>query len=39
VKARRMKKDGTFCRVRPKSNEPEINVQEWLLQFNQTSQK
>jgi len=39
VKARLMKKDGTFGRVRPKSNEPEINVQEWLLQFNQTSQK
>jgi polyphosphate kinase len=39
VKARLMKKDGSFSRIKPKGNEPEINVQEWLLQFNQTSQK
>ena len=39
VKARLMKKDGSFGRLKPKSNEAEINVQEWLLQFNQTSQK
>ncbi|HWQ85014.1 MAG TPA: hypothetical protein VN363_10630, partial [Anaerolineales bacterium] len=39
VKARLMKKDGTFIRLKPKGNDPESNVQEWLLQFNQTSQK
>ena len=39
VKARLMKKDGSFSRIKPKGSEPEINVQEWLLQFNQTSQK
>ena len=37
VKARVMRKDGTYSRLHPRSGEPGINSQEWLLRFYQNS--
>ena len=33
VKARRMRSDGSYERVKPQGKDPTLNIQEWLLQY------